>query len=167
VATAQKLEDGASQTNTKYDQLRLDLEQLDTNITTIEGTRSGDHIVTLSMESRSTWRDQQATISRNLIEIDGLAKLHNLTDIQDRITEARSEITTLSNRIDLIISKIKTTSIKLPTHPRGANKDLINLEDTPQTAAADNKTTREYQLGRNGGGASPARRQPNTPPPVW
>ena len=72
VATVQKLEDGASQTNTKYNQLRLDLEQLDTNITTIEGTRSGDHIVTLSMGSRSTWRDQQATISRNLIEIDGL-----------------------------------------------------------------------------------------------
>ena len=59
---------------------------------------------------------------------------------------------TLSNRIDLIIWKITTTSIKLSTHPRGADKDLINLEDTPQTAAADNKTTREYQLGRSGGG---------------
>jgi hypothetical protein len=138
----QRVEEDAIRTNALCDQLRLDLEQLDTSITANEGARSGDNIVGLSMESRSTWRDQQATISRNLIEIDGIAKLHNLTDIQDRITETRSKITTLSNRIELVISNIKTNPIKLPPHPRDANEDLINLEDAPQTAATDNRTPR-------------------------
>jgi hypothetical protein len=73
------------QANVKYDQLRLDLGQLATSVTARKWTRAEDHIVTLGMKYRSTWRDQHATISRKLIEIDGLAKLHKLADLQDRI----------------------------------------------------------------------------------
>ena len=48
-------------------QLRLDLGQLATSITERRWTRSEDHIVTLGMKYRSTWRDQHATISRKRI----------------------------------------------------------------------------------------------------
>jgi hypothetical protein len=147
-AEAQKLKEAVIRTNVKYDQLRLDLEQLATSVTANEWTCSEDHLVTLGLESRSTWRDQHATISRNLIEIDGLAKLHNLTDIQDRMTDARSEIAALSNRIDLTLPKIKAAPNKLPSYPRDASEDLINFEDKSQTAAVDNRISRRDQLER-------------------
>ena len=87
------------------------------------------------MEARSTWRDQHATISKNLIEIDGLAKLHNLTDLQDRIADIRSETVALSSCMELITLKIEATPTKLPSYSGDASEDLTNLEDKSQTAA--------------------------------
>jgi hypothetical protein len=84
------------------------------------------------MEARSTWRDQHATISKNLIEIDGLAKLHNLTDLQDRIADNRSKTVALSCRMKLIILKIEATPTKMPSYSGDASEDLTNLEDKSQ-----------------------------------
>jgi hypothetical protein len=75
-------------------------------------THSEDHIVTLGMKSRSTWRDQHATISKNLIEVEGLTKRHDLTDLQDRIADTRSKIAALSIRMNVIILEIETTDSK-------------------------------------------------------
>ena len=82
--------DAIIQTNVKYDQLTLDLGQLATSVTERKWTHAEDHIVTLGMKYRSTWRDQHATVSRKLIEIDDLAKLHNLADLQARIADTNS-----------------------------------------------------------------------------
>ena len=94
------------------------------------------HPVTLGMEYRGAWRDQQATISRKLIEIDGLAKLHKLKDIQDRIVDTRSEIMALSTRIILAILEIEATDrmitvhpIKLPSYSGDASGDLVTFKD--------------------------------------
>ena len=106
---AKELENTASQTNVRYDQLRLDLRQLTTSITARRWTHSEDHIVTLGMKYRSAWRDQHTTISRKLMQIDGLAKLHNLTDLQDRIMDTRLEVRALSTRIELNIHVIEAT----------------------------------------------------------
>ena len=103
---AKELEDAISQTNVRYDQLRLDLGQLATSVTARKWTCSEDHIVTLGMRYRGTWRDQHATISRKLTEIDDLANLHNLTDLQGRILDTSSEVVALSTRINLIILEI-------------------------------------------------------------
>ena len=145
---AKELKEAVTQTNIKYDQLRLDLGQLATSITANEWTCSENHIFTLSMEARSTWRDQHATISKNLIVIDGLAKLHNLTDLQDRIADIRSETVALSSRMELIILKIEATPTKLPSYSGDASEDLTNLEDKFQTAAMDNRISRRNQLER-------------------
>jgi hypothetical protein len=67
-AEAKELEDTISQTNVKYDQLRIDLGQLATSVTARKWTRSEDHIVTLGMKYRGAWRDQHTTISRKLID---------------------------------------------------------------------------------------------------
>ena len=112
-----QLKDTIIQANVKYDQLRLDLGQLATSVTARKWTRSEDHIVTLGMKYRSAWRDQHATISRKLIEIDGLAKLHNLTDLQDRIVDTSSEVMALSTRINLIILEIEATHRMITAYP--------------------------------------------------
>ena len=89
-AEAKKLKEATTQTNVKYDQLRLDLGQLATSVMAHKWTRSEAHIVTMGMKSRSTWRDQHAMISKKLIEVDGLAKLHGLKDLQDRIAATKA-----------------------------------------------------------------------------
>ena len=106
VAEARKLKEATIQANVKNDQLRLDLGQLITSVTAHKWTHSEDHIVTLGMKSRSTWRDQHATISKKLIEVEGLAKLHDLTDLQDHIVDTKSEIVALSTRMNVVIIKI-------------------------------------------------------------
>jgi hypothetical protein len=116
-------------------------------------TQSEDHIVSLGMKSRSTWRDQHATISRKLIEVDGLAKLHDLTDLPDRIADTRSEIKALSTRVSVIILEIETTyrmikvyPIKLPSYSGYASEDLIAFKDKFQKAAVDNTISRRDQV---------------------
>jgi hypothetical protein len=150
---AKKLKETIISTNVKYDQLRLDLGQLATSVTARKWTRSEDHIVTLGIKSRSAWRDQHATISRKLIEIDGLAKLHDLTDLQDRIVDTRSEFVALSTHMDLIILKIETAHrmikvfpIKLPSYSGDASEELITFKDKFQKAAVDNRISRRDQL---------------------
>jgi hypothetical protein len=129
-------------------QLRLDLGQLATSITERRWTRSEDHIVTLGMKYRSTWRDQHATISRKLMQIDGLAKLHNLTDLRDRIMDTRLEVKALSTRIELIIHEIEATHrtimahpIKLPSYSGDVSKDITTFKNH------FNKTPGGEQLG--------------------
>jgi hypothetical protein len=61
---AEKLKEATIQTNAKYVQLKLDLGQLVTSVMAHKWTHSEDHIVTLGMKSRSTWRDQHALISK-------------------------------------------------------------------------------------------------------
>jgi hypothetical protein len=95
---AKELKEAVFQSNAK-----LDLGQLATSVTANEWTCSENHIFTLGMEACSTWRDQHATISKNLIEIDGLAKLHNLTDLQDCIADIRSETVAMSSRMEFIM----------------------------------------------------------------
>jgi hypothetical protein len=124
---AKELKEAVTQTNIKYDQLRLDLGQLATNITTNEWTCSRNHTFTWGVEARSTWWDRHATISKNLIEIDGIAKRHNLTDLRARIADIRSETVALSSRMELIKLKIEAT----PTNSYSGDAS----EDKSQTAA--------------------------------
>jgi hypothetical protein len=153
-AEAKELEDTISQTNNRYDQIRLDLGQLATSVTARKWTRSGDHIVTLGMEYHGTWRDQHATISRKLTEIDDLTKLHNLTDLQGRILDTSSEVVDLSTRINLVIldieaahKTIEACPFKLLSFSGDASEDLITFKGDFQNATADNRISKKDQLG--------------------
>ena len=63
-AEAKKLKEATIQASVNYEQLKLDLGHLITSITAYKWTHSEDHIVTLGMRSRSSWREQHATISK-------------------------------------------------------------------------------------------------------
>ena len=158
---AKKLKEATIQTNVKYDQLRLDLGQLVTSVMAHKWTHSEDHIVTLGMKSRSAWRDQHAAISKKLIEVEGLAKLHDLTDLQDRIVDTRSEIVALSTRMNVIILEIETTDskqgiftdrmtkacpIKLPSYSGDVSEDFIAFKDKFHKAAVDNRISRRDRV---------------------
>ena len=112
-ATDNKLpNDTITQATVKYDQLRLDLGQLATNTKTHEQTCARDHTFTWSMETRRDWWDRHATISKHLVEIDGVAKLHNLADLRARIADTRAETVALSSRVETITLNIEAAPTK-------------------------------------------------------
>ena len=117
-ADTEKLREATTQTNAKYVQLRQDIGQLTTCVMARKWTHLTDHIITLGMESRSTWRNQHASISKQLMEVENLAKLHNLMDLQDCIADTRSETMDLYNRLSILILEIKAASRTLrPIQP--------------------------------------------------
>jgi hypothetical protein len=108
----------------------------------------------MGMEYRSTWRDQHATISRKLIEIDGLAKLHNLADLQVRIADTNYVVVALSTLINHTILEIEATHrmitaypIKPPSHSGDMSEDLATFQDNFETTAVDNKAPGRDQMG--------------------
>ena len=120
----ERLREATTQTNAKYVQLRHDLGQLTTSVMARKWTHPEDHIITLGMKSHSTWRNQHASISKQLIEVENLAKLHNLTDLQDCIADTRSETMDLYNRLSITILEIEAanrTSKACPTQPPPGN----------------------------------------------
>jgi hypothetical protein len=143
-AEAKKMKEATIQASVKYDQLKLDLGHLITGITAYKWTHSEDHIVTLGMRSRSSWREQHATLSKKLIEVEGLARLHDLMALQDLITNNKTEVAATSTRMDVTILEIETTDIKLgiftdrsaktcpiklPTYSGILSEDFITFKD--------------------------------------
>ena len=174
-AEARKLKEATIQANVKNDQLRLDLGQLITSVTAQKWTHAEDHIVTMGMKSCNTWREQHATISKKLIEVEGLAKLHDLTDLQGHIANTRSEITSLSTRMNVIILDIETADskqgissdrmtkacpIKLPSYSGEIREDFIAFKDKFHKAAVDNKISRRDRVEKLS--ASPVGPQPTS-----
>jgi hypothetical protein len=114
------------------------------------------------MKSRSTWREQHATISKKLIEVEGLANLHDLTDLQGHIADTRSETTSLSTRMNVIILEIeaadskqgilysdrmtKACPIKLPSYSGEISEDFIAFKDKFHKGAVDNKISRRDRV---------------------
>ena len=154
---AKKLKEASIQASVKYDQLRLDLGQLVTSLMAHKWTHSEDHIVAMGMKSRSAWRDQHAAISKKLLEVEGLAKLHDLADLQDQIVDTKSEILSLSTRMNVIILEIETTDskqgiftdrstkacpIKLPSYSGCVSEDFIAFKDKFHKVAVDNRISR-------------------------
>ena len=74
---------------------------------------------------------------QKLIEIDGLAKLHNLADLQDRIADTNSEVMALSTRINLIILEIEATHRMITAYPIKSpsytSEDLVTFQDNFKT----------------------------------
>jgi hypothetical protein len=100
------------QANIKYDQLKIDLERLDLSFKAHNWGEAEDHVVSLGMESRLSWKNQHAAISKDIIEIRGLAGIHDLTDLQDQIKGTESEITALSIRMSVTIFEIEAADTK-------------------------------------------------------
>ena len=120
IADTEDLREATTKTNTKYVQLRQDIVQLTTCIMARKWTHLTDQTTTLGMESRSTWRGQHASISKQLMEVEIVAKLHNLMDLQDCIADTRSETMDLYNDLNMLILEIEAasrTSAAYPTHP--------------------------------------------------
>ena len=160
-AEAKKLKEATIQAHVKYEQLKLEVGYLITGVTAHRWTHSEDHIVTLGMRSRSGWREQHAVISKKLIEVEGLAKLHDLTDLQDLITDTKAEIVATSTRMDVTILEIETTDIKqgifadrsaktcpinLPTYSGALSEDFITFKDKFNKAAVDNRISRRDRI---------------------
>jgi hypothetical protein len=138
----ERLRETTIQTNAKYVQLTHDQGQLTTSVMAHKWTHPEDHIVTLGMKSCSTWRDQHASISKKLIEVEDLANLHNLADLQDCITDTRSETMALYNRMSVTILEIETADrmskacpTQLPSYPGNVSEDFNALTNiTTHTA---------------------------------
>jgi hypothetical protein len=118
-------------------------------------SRAEDHIVTMGMKYCSTWRDQHTTISRKLEEIDGLAKLHNLADLQVRIADTNSVVMALSTRINHTILEIEAThrmitacTIKPPPHSGDTSADLVTFQENFETTSMDKRDREVEELLR-------------------
>ena len=151
------------QANIKYDQLRIDIEQLNTSLKAHLWGEAEDHIIALGMRSRPAWRSQHATISKEIIEIKGLADIHDLVNMQERIENTESEILALFIRMNVTIFEIeasdtkqglytdrqtKACPVKLPTYSGLISEDFITFKDRFHNAAIDNKIPRRDQVDK-------------------
>ena len=144
IGKAKRLKEASIQANVKYDQLRIDLERLDLSFKAHKWGEAEDHVISLGMESRLSWRNQHAAISKEIIEIKGLAGIHDLADLQDQIEDTESEIIALSIRMSVTILEIeaadtkqgiytdrptKACPVKLPTYSGLIGEDFITFKD--------------------------------------
>ena len=163
IGKAKRLKEASIQANVKYDQLRIDLERLDLSFKAHKWGEAEDHVVSWGMESRFSWRNQHAAISKEIIEIQGLAGIHDLTDLQDQIEDTESEIIALSIRMSVTILEIeaadtkqgiytdrptKACPVKLPTYSGLIGEDFITFKDKFYKAAVDNRIPRRDQVDK-------------------
>jgi hypothetical protein len=85
--------------------------------------------------------------------VKGLAKLHGLEDLQDRITITENEIMALATSMSNIILNIEISHTmtevrptQLPSYSGAISEDFFAFKDTFQTAATDNRIPRRNQV---------------------